>query len=71
MTVFENSGCSPLREPYTQYMYLWSDIGEVGRGLKRESVSKWAGKQANKQKKKSRRGGRATCYSQWTQQAMQ
>ena len=66
MTLFEIQA-RDIRGPHTQYLYPWSHIGGVGRGLKGEPVSKWAGKQANKQTKKSRRGGRATCHSQWTQ----
>ena len=65
MTLFEIQA-RDIRGPHTQYLYPWSDIGGVGRGLKGEPVSKWAGKQANKQTEKSRRGGRAICYSQWT-----
>ena len=64
MTVFQIPA-RDIRGPHTQYLYPWSDIGGVGRGLKGEpanSASKWAGKQANKQtnKQKNRRRGGAT-----------
>ena len=58
MTVFQIPA-RDIRGPHTQYLYPWSDIGGVGRGLKGEpanSASKWAGKQANKQTKKQKEG---------------
>ena len=47
MTLFEIQA-RDIRGPHTQYLCPWSDNGGVGRGLKGEPVSKWAGKQANK-----------------------
>lgn len=56
MTLFEIQA-RDIRGPHTQYLYPWSDIGGIGRGLKGEPVSKWAGKQASKQTNKQKRAG--------------
>ena len=63
----------PLTQRASYPVHSWSDVWGVGRGLKREPESKWAGKQANKQTNKKRAGevGPRAIYRERMEQAMQ